>query len=191
MRYAGGICKMNLPPLLSRQCSCKAWTPEPLTFERLIALMFALESSIVITYNSHLNSISMDYTSGKLTHHQILCPSLLSGFCTIFSYLSGIVSKLEIYYPHVHMNRWSQLVAHTLKGCKWWLLQPIMWKLPLSCTDIQQVIIMTTSTISYNNSLFAAMLATGFETLQHLGELTWPDNKAISLTNMCPCDIGP
>ena len=176
---------MNRPSLPSRQRLREAWTPERLTFERSIALGFALESSTTTTYDSHLNS----YLNFCRLHKREIdpTPDTLSFFVvwlshhieprSVDSYLSGIVSKLELYYPHARANRRSQLVARTLKGCKRRLSQPIVRKLPLSHADIQRVITTTALSTSYDESLFAAMLITGFETLQRLGELTWPDDK--------------
>ena len=178
---------MNIPVLSSRQRTREAWTQERLTFERSVALGFALESSTASTYDSHLNS----YLNFCRLHDRPVdpTPDTLSFFVvwlshhieprSVDSYLSGIVSKLETYYPHARINRCSQLVACTLKGCKRKLSQPVTRKLPLSRDDIQRVLCTTTLNDTYNSNLFAAMLATGFETLQRLGELTWPDDKRL------------
>ena len=176
---------MNLATLPSRQRIREAWTTERLTFERSVALGFALESSTASAYGSHLNS----YLNFCRLHGREVdpTPDTLSFFVvwlshhieprSVDSYLSGIVSKLETYYPNARANRCSQLVARTLKGCKRRLSQPVSRKLPLSRADVQHVIATTMLTETHDDSLFTAMLVTGFETLQRLGELTWPDDK--------------
>jgi hypothetical protein len=136
-------------------------------------------------YDSHLNS----YLNFCRLHDRPIdpTPDTLSFFVvwlshhieprSVDSYLSGIVSKLEAYYPAARDARRSRLVAHTLQGCKRRLSQPITRKAPLSRTDIEKALASPMLTGSYNDALFAAMLLTGFETLQRLDKLTWPDSK--------------
>ena len=39
--------------------------------------------------------------------------------CSVHSYLAGIVSELEPFYPSIQSNRYSPLVVQTLKGSMW------------------------------------------------------------------------
>ncbi|OJA13912.1 hypothetical protein AZE42_11795, partial [Rhizopogon vesiculosus] len=176
----------------SRQRSREAWTLERLTLERSVALGFALEPSTASTYNSHLNS----YLNFCRLHSRPVdpTPDTLSFFVvwlshhieprSVDSYLSGIVSRLEVYYPDARAARCSRLVARTLKGCKRRFSQPVKRKLPLSRMDIARVLAANTG--SYDDCLFSAMLVTGFETLQCLGELTWPDSKPLQTYRHVP-----
>jgi hypothetical protein len=178
---------MNITTPSSRQPPRDAWTLERLTFERSVALGFALETSTASSYDSHLNS----YLNFCRLHNRPIepTPDTLSFFVvwlshhieprSVDSYLSGIVSKLKVYYPSARTVRRSPLVARTLKGCKRRFSQPIKRKLPLSRADIGRVLATTAFAGSYDDCLFSAMLVTGFETLQRLGELTWPDSKRL------------
>lgn len=176
---------MNLATLPSRQRQREAWTLERLTFERSVALGFALESTTTSSYDSHLNS----YLNFCRLHDRPIEPTADTlSFIVVWlshhieprsvdSSLSGIVSKLEAYYPDARAARCSRLVAHTLKGCKRRLSQPIKRKLPLSRADIEHVLTSTAGGHCHDDALFTALLVTGFETLQRLGELTWPDAR--------------
>ncbi|KAJ8581131.1 hypothetical protein M405DRAFT_752267 [Rhizopogon salebrosus TDB-379] len=176
---------MNPPTTPARQRIREAWSLERLTFERSVALGFALESTTMTAYDSHLNS----YLNFCRLHNRPIdpTPDTLSFFVvwlshhieprSVDSYLSGIVSKLEAYYPGARDAQHSRLVARTLRGCKRRLSQPVTRKAPLSRSDIEGALASPVITSSYNDTLFAAMLFTGFETLQRLGELTWPDSR--------------
>ncbi|KAG2072455.1 hypothetical protein BDR04DRAFT_1013624 [Suillus decipiens] len=147
---------MILVSAKSRQPTQAAWTEEHLFQEHSIALRFAIEPSTSMAYDSHLNL----YITFCQFHH---CPTnptqdTLSYDIVWLShniepqlvdnYLSGIANRLELLYPEVCNTRRSPLVSRTLQGQK---------------------------PVPYDDTLFLTMLVTGFETLQQLGELTWPD----------------
>jgi hypothetical protein len=167
----------------SRQPVREAWTTERLLYERSVALGFAIDSTIASVYNSHLNS----YITFCRLHHLPIDPTVdtLSFYVvwlshhieprSVDSYLSGIASRLEDTYPDVRAARRSSLVVRTLRGCKRRLSKPVQRKLPLSVDDLQQVQTKLGLEIEHDDSLFLALLFTGFLTLQRLGELTWPD----------------
>ncbi|KAJ8591095.1 hypothetical protein M405DRAFT_694025, partial [Rhizopogon salebrosus TDB-379] len=94
---------------------------------------------------------------------------------SVDSYLSGIANKLELYYPSVREARRSPLVTRTLRGCKRRHSKPIRQKEPLSLDDLAVVVDHSHTSADYDDWLFAALLVTGFKTLQRLGELVWPD----------------
>lgn len=52
---------------------------------------------------------------------------------------------------------------------------PVQRNLPLCLDDLERVQTAFGSTPTHDDSLFLALLFTGFITLQQLGELTWPD----------------
>ncbi|OJA16634.1 hypothetical protein AZE42_12875 [Rhizopogon vesiculosus] len=151
-----------------------AWTLERLTLERSVALGFALEPSTASTYDSHLNT----YLNICRLHSRAVdpTPDTLSFFVvwlshhieprSVDSYLSGIVSRIEVYYPDARAARRSQLVARALRGCKRRFSQPVKRKFPLSRMDVDRALADCTG--SYNDCLFTAMLVTGFETLGYM-----------------------
>ncbi|KAG2056111.1 hypothetical protein BDR06DRAFT_838431, partial [Suillus hirtellus] len=94
---------------------------------------------------------------------------------SVDSYLSGIASRLEETYPDVRKARRSSIVARTLHGCKRRMSSPVQRNLPLSVDDLESVRNTFGPTPGFDDSLFMALLFTGFITLQRLGELTWPD----------------
>ncbi|KAJ8597537.1 hypothetical protein M405DRAFT_693513, partial [Rhizopogon salebrosus TDB-379] len=94
---------------------------------------------------------------------------------SVDSYLSGIASKLELYFPQVHNARRSALATRTLKGCKRRHSKPVKQKQPLTLDDLSVVVAHTQASSDYDDHLFAALLVTGFKTLQWLGELVWLD----------------
>ncbi|KAJ7495745.1 hypothetical protein B0H11DRAFT_1666990, partial [Mycena galericulata] len=98
--------------------------------------------------------------------------------CSVDSYLSGIASELEPYYPNVRQNRRSMIVSRTLKGCKQMFSRPIHRKQPLSWSQLQDILEQLPQNPSYNDWLFIAMLLTGFYGLLRLGEITAPDSVA-------------
>jgi len=98
---------------------------------------------------------------------------------SIDNYLSGMCSLREEWCPQVYQNRRSRLVSHTLKGAKCQYGTPVWRKLPLSHVDLQTVSDSLPMLPSHDNLLFLAQLFNGCYGLLRLGELTWPDNRAI------------
>jgi len=96
----------------SRQPHRSAWSCEQLYHECVVALGYALDSSTILTYNSHLQS----YLSFCKLHSFALnpTPDTLSFFIifmahdikpiSITQYLSGIVNSLESYFPDIRKN---------------------------------------------------------------------------------------
>src|SRR5882724_11835851 len=107
---AGGV--MLLTPAKSRQPNRSAWSHERLYCEHAITLGYALDSSTIQTYNSHLQS----YLSFYKLHLFPLDPSpnTLSFFIifmahhikpiSVTQYLSGIINSLELYFPDIRKN---------------------------------------------------------------------------------------
>ncbi|KAG2743561.1 hypothetical protein P692DRAFT_20666066, partial [Suillus brevipes Sb2] len=96
---------------------------------------------------------------------------------SVDNYLSGIANRLEFMFPDVRVARRSPLVTRTLQGCKRRLSKPVRQKIPLGLDDLARIVdvVQHDNDCRYDNTLFLAMLLTGFKTLQRLGEMTWPD----------------
>jgi len=173
-----------IPRLSSRQPHRLPWTLERLVYERSLALGSALDVTTAAAYDSHLNS----YLNFCHLHQRPIEPTAdtLSFYIvwlshhieprSVDSYLSGITSRLEPFFPTVREIRRLPLVARTLKGCKRRLSRPVSQKGPLGVHQITHVISVLRASHDFDDILFCAMLTTGFTTLQRLGELTWPDN---------------
>ncbi|KAJ3969354.1 hypothetical protein EV361DRAFT_972395 [Lentinula raphanica] len=96
---------------------------------------------------------------------------------SVDSYLSGICNQLEPYFPNVRVARKSDLVSRTLKGCKRLRSKPIHRKLPLSRQQISGMIQSLDAEPSYDDLLWASMLATGFFGLLRLAEMCTSDSS--------------
>ncbi|KIJ66314.1 hypothetical protein HYDPIDRAFT_61093, partial [Hydnomerulius pinastri MD-312] len=98
---------------------------------------------------------------------------------SVHTYLTGIVSELEPYFPHVKENRMSRLVKRTLQGSMRRFSSSITQKEPLTKNHLLTVMGHTPRPISHDDLLFRAQLETGFFGLMRLGELVWPDKLAL------------
>lgn len=168
----------------SRQPQRQPWTIERLVHERSIALGLSIDTSSSITYTSALNSY---LTFCKIHSFPIEPTEETLSFFTVFmsthikpdsvnSYLSGICNQLEPFFPEIRKRRNSMLVSRTLQGCMRRFGTPIKRKRPLSTTDIDAVFTSLRANPSHDNTLFMAMLTTGFYGLLRLGEMTFPDS---------------
>ncbi|KAI0820343.1 hypothetical protein BC628DRAFT_1279279, partial [Trametes gibbosa] len=95
---------------------------------------------------------------------------------SVDSYLSGICSELEAFYPAVRAARASPLVSRTMKGFKRLRSKPIIRKRALTKDELQRAVASFGSSPSHDDTLFLTLLLTGFHALLRLGELVWPDN---------------
>ncbi|KAH9911020.1 uncharacterized protein BXZ73DRAFT_10563, partial [Epithele typhae] len=115
---------------------------------------------------------------------------------SITSYLSGICSQLETYFPNVRQIRREPLVTRTLHGCMRMRSKPIHRKPALEWTDLQQAITMHPPS-SYDDRLFMALLFTGFHCLLRLGDMVAPDKlelrslRKITRRNSLSMSDGP
>ena len=171
----------------SRQFPWVPWTLERLITERSISLGFTLDKSTSLAYSSALNS----YLAFCSMHEFDPEPSVdtLSFYVTYMShhikprsvrtYLTGIVSELKAFYPHVWEIRESLVVTHTLKWSLRRFSSPVRQKEPLTRDDLITVARAIPPPISHDDLLFCTLLQTGFFGLNRLGELVWPDNPAL------------
>lgn len=170
----------------SRQPVREPWTIERLIRERAVALGNALDASSHATYASHLQS----YLAFCDAHHFPIepTPDTLSFFVvymshhikpsSVDSYLSGICSQLESYYPNVRSARKSSLVTRTLAGCKKRLNTPTIRKQPMAPENLRRILAECPPSI-HDNLVFVAMNFIGFHGLHRLGELAQPDAVAL------------
>ena len=156
--------------------------------ERAIALGNTIEPATLRTYNSALTS----YLTFIRAHNLPSSPSkdTLSFYVVYMShhisprsvttYLSGIVQQLEPFYPLIRDIRNSKLVQRTLQGCLKSCAQPTRRKRALTISDLSNVLAhFSNIPTSHDNLLFLSMLFTGFFSLMRLGEMAFPDDKAI------------
>jgi len=160
---------------------------ECLLHERALALSEAIDLSTHKTYGSHLNS----YLNFVLLHHLPVEPTdhILSLYVvymahyikpdSVNSYLSGICHQLEPYFPNVREARASMLVRRTLRGCKHMKGTAVRRKRTLSLDDLGCVIIYYQPSTQHDDLLFVSAFLTGFFGLMQLGELSFPDDKAL------------
>jgi hypothetical protein len=176
----------------SRQPVRQPWTLERLIHERAIALGLSIDSSTASTYTSALNSY---LTFCKLHEFPIEPTTETLSFFVVYmchhispdsvdSYLSGVCNQLEDHFPNVRKNRNSRLVAKTLAGCKRLRGKATKRKQPLTIRHLTIVVNWLKDRIArgnatHNDFLFVSQLLTGFYALLRLGELTYPDKKAL------------
>lgn len=98
---------------------------------------------------------------------------------SVSTYLSGLVSQLEPFFPHIREARHSRLVKQTLKGCLKLRSKPTICKHALSRANITMILQHHALSTNYDDLLFVAMFITGFFALLRLSELTFPDDASI------------
>jgi hypothetical protein len=96
---------------------------------------------------------------------------------SVATYLSGLVSQLEPFFPEVKTARHSCLVRQTLQGCHKMFAQPTKCKRALSRPKVDRVLSHFASSNHHNDLLFLSMFLTAFFALLQLGELTFPDDQ--------------
>ncbi|KAJ3504142.1 hypothetical protein NLJ89_g8093 [Agrocybe chaxingu] len=171
----------------ARQRARAVWSKEKLVHERAIALGHALDDSTLGNYGSALNS----YLTFVKNHDFPVepTPDTLSFFTvytchylnprSVSTYLSGIISQLEPFFPEARTARKSMLVRRTLQGCMRMNGKATVRKRALTVDDLHTVINHYQHSSQHDDLLFVAMLITGFFALLRLGELTFPDDSAL------------
>lgn len=174
-------------PHRSRQPARLPWSRERLVHEHAIALGHVLAESSKASYSSALNS----YLNFCRIHEFPVEPTedTLSFYVTymshhieprsVDSYLSGICSELENFFPDVRRTRKAQLVSRMLKGCMRLCSNPIRRKRALTRDDLNLVQSSLPPDPSFDDKLFLTLLLTGFNGLMRLGELVWPDKVSL------------
>ena len=171
----------------SRQPVRHPWTMDRLIHERSILLGMAIDNSTASTYTSATNSyltfcklhnIPIDPTSETLSYYITFQSSHINPK-SVESYLSGICSNLEPFFPDIRSNRDSALVKRTLRGALRRHGQPTKRKSPLTTTHLQSVTTDLAASRDHDDMLFLSMLNTGFTGLLRLGELAVSDNPQL------------
>ena len=150
----------------ARQPAHEPWPIERLLKQRAIALGMALENTTADTL-----SFFIIYMSTFIKPQSIR------------SYLSGIISTLEPFYPDVCKSRASSLVSRTLTGCIKMCGCATSRKLPLTTSDLRKLHTIYGTSHDHDDMLFLAITFTGFHGLLRLGELVMHDNPAYQ--SMC------
>jgi len=171
----------------SRQPVRQPWTMDRLIHERSILLGMAIDNSTANTYTSATNSyltfcklhdIPITPTSETLSYYITFQSSHINPK-SVESYLSGICSNLEPFFPEIRSNRDSALVKRTLRGALRRHGQPTKRKSPLTTDHLQSVTAALGSSNDHDDILFLGMLNTGFTGLLRLGELAVSDNPQL------------
>ncbi|KIY44794.1 hypothetical protein FISHEDRAFT_50661, partial [Fistulina hepatica ATCC 64428] len=160
------------------------WTTARLQFERAIAIGASIDPSSTLTYNSalqsylsfcHIHNFPIDPTPDTLSFYIVyMCHHIKPS--SVNSYLSGICSQLEPFFPHVRQSRSSNLVRRTLTGCLKLYSSPTKRKRPLRRDELLHAAPQFIDTTVFNHLLWWSILLTDFYGLLRLGELVVPDN---------------
>ena len=124
--YAWGGPIMIHNSTLSRRFPQETWTHEHLHCECAVAVSCAIEPGLVSSYSSAIRlyftfcsfyNFPIDPTPDTLSFYAIymahhIKPQLVA------SYLSGVCSQLEPFFPDVRANRRHWLMTKTLEGCQ-------------------------------------------------------------------------
>ncbi|KAH8919585.1 hypothetical protein BT69DRAFT_1246231, partial [Atractiella rhizophila] len=166
---------------VGRQPHRKAWSRERLIQERATTLALAYDPATKEAYSSAARS----YIQFCQLHKFSLTPSrdtlsfyivYMSHFVkpsTVKSYLSGIASFIEPYFPEWPAIRRSRLVQLTLAGCFKRFQTPTNRKRPLMESDL--IFLFGHLSDSYDDTLFKCIVAVGWHNLHRAGELVDPD----------------
>jgi len=171
----------------SRQPVRQPWPMDRLIHERSILLGMAIDNSTANTYTSATNSyltfcklhgIPIEPTSETLSYYITFQSSHINPK-SIESYLSGICSNLEPFFPEIRSNRDSALVKRTLRGALRRHGQPTKRKSPLTTNHLQSITTALAHSHDHDDLLFLTMLNSGFTGLLRLGELAVSDNPRL------------
>lgn len=172
---------------------------ERLVEERMSSMAMALEPGTMDTYQSALRSfINFTDLHQLLWHPTANTLSLYVVWAcgsgieprSISSYLSGICSLLEPFYPDVKKERASFLVVRTLTGCHKRFSAPTSRKRPLTQDDLYKLQGYY-HTQEYEDILFWTITTVGWHGLHRLGELVCKSQnvrntrKTIKRSSLC------
>jgi hypothetical protein len=171
----------------SKQPVRHAWTMDRLIYERSILLGMAIDSTTANTYTSATNSylafcklhqLPIDPTPETLSYYITFQSSHINPK-SVASYLAGICSNLEPFFPEIRSNRAAALVKRTLKGALRRHGQPTKRKAPLTAAVLLSISNALLPSRDHDDMLFISMLNTGFPGLLRLGELTVSDSPTL------------
>lgn len=138
------------------------------------------------TYSSAFNSYSSFCTAHSLSLEP--SPETLSLYVTymasyikpssVASYLSGIIAKLEPYFPRAREARSHPMVSKTLQGALRIANTPVQRKRPLTTHDLATIINSLPTQPSHDDLLFCALTFTGFFGLLRPSEFCLSDSAS-------------
>jgi len=137
---------MNSMPLLPRPQQ-ETWTRECLIRERAIALASAIEPSSASSYSSALtsylnfcsaHSLPIEPTADTLSFFAVYMSHYIKPQ-SVKSYLSGVCSQLEPFFPDVRVQRRHWLVSKSLEGCQKMFPSSINRKRPINRTELSSL----------------------------------------------------
>ena len=178
---------MNLQPIRARQPPREPWPLSRLVHERALAMSYAIDPSTQQCYDSacnsyltfvHAHDLPVDPTPDTLSFYVVYMSHHISPR-SVRTYLSGIVSQLEPYFPNIRDARSSRLVQRTLKGCLKLQSSPVSRKRALTLDDLYIPLARYQSSTLHDDLLFLSMCLTAFFGLMRLGELTFPTDEAL------------
>jgi hypothetical protein len=144
------------------------------------ALSHTIDKSTAQSYDSHLSS----YLSFCHLHGIVTTPSAqtlaryivyMSNYISPTSmetYLSGISFRLRPHYPEISEVRNGPYTRSVVRGVKRMHGRPIQCKEPITFPQLNVLAVHYSSSTSYDDSLFLALILCGFFSLLRLGELT-------------------
>lgn len=162
------------------------WSLEKLRYERSVAMGFSLEVGTRRVYSSHVKSyfdfckrheLPVEPTADTLSFFAVYMSHFIRA-TSVQSYLSGISHSLEPLYPGVRAARSASIVKQTIAGCIKRSHKTTSRKSPLTADDLTRMRDKYLGTGSYDDTLWLAVLYTGFNGLHRLGELVWPDLRS-------------
>ena len=163
------------------------WPHEKLVREQALALSNSLDLSTQKNYGSACNSylsfirdhdLSVEPTPDTLSFYVVyMCHHI--GPRSVATYLSGIVSELQPYFPSVREARHSRIVKRTLKGCHKMKAKPVTRKRTLTLSEVNTILTHFQGSADHDDLLFVSMFLSGFFALLRLGELAFPDDPSI------------
>jgi hypothetical protein len=178
---------MNLSPFPARQPFGLPWPCEKLVRERAIAISHALDLSTQRNYGSACNSYLAFVRNHGLPVEPT--PDMLSFFVvymchqisprSVSTYLSGLVSQLQPFFPDVKSAQHSRIVRQTLQGCHKMLAQPTKRKRALTTSDVKLVLQHYETSTHHDDLLFLSLFLTAFFALMRLGELVFSDDHFV------------
>jgi hypothetical protein len=151
-----------------------------------VLLRMAIDNTTVHTYSSAANlyltfcklQLPVDPTPETLSYY-ITFQSTHINPNSVESYLSGICSNLEPFFPDIRANHATVLVKRTLKGaCRrhgW----PTVRKSPLTTMHLCSMADFLQESLDHDDILFLCMVNMGFAGLLQLRELTVSDSLAL------------
>jgi hypothetical protein len=178
---------MNFSPFPARQPVRQPWPRDRLVRERALALSNAIDYTTQKCYGSACNAylsfvrdhdLPVEPTSDTLSFFIVFMSHHISPR-SVSTYLSGIVSQLEPFFPAVREARHSRLVKRTMQGCLKLKSAPTTRKRALTTSDVSKVVSHYATLLAHDDLLFVSMFMTAFFALMRLGELSFPDNQSV------------